>query len=58
MIVAEIHNIKQKDLEIYTQSLEFILKSKLYKLMLKNNYKLVNWIQSDFVFVRKNLRIK
>ena len=58
VIVAEIHNIKQKDLEIYTQSLEFILKSKLYKLMLKNNYKLVNWIQSDFVFVRKNLRIK
>lgn len=58
VVVAEIHNIKQKDLEIYTQSLDFILKSNLYKLMLKNNYKLVNWIQSDFVFVRKNLRIK
>ena len=58
VIVAEIHNIKQKDLEIYTQSLDFILKSKLYKLMLKNNYKLVNWINSDFVFVRKNLRIQ
>ena len=58
VVVAEIHNIKQKDLEIYTQSLDFILKSKIYKLMLKNNYKLVNWIQSDFVFVRKNLRIK
>jgi len=58
VVVVEIHNIKQKDLEIYTQSLDFILKSKIYKLMLKNNYKLVNWIQSDFVFVRKNLRIK
>ena len=58
VVVAEIHNIKQKNLEIYTQSLDFILKSKIYKLMLKNNYKLVNWIQSDFVFVRKNLRIK
>ena len=58
VVVAEIYNIKQKDLEIYTQSLDFILKTKIYKLMLKNNYKLVNWIQSDFVFVRKNLRIK
>jgi len=58
VVVAEIHNIKQKNLEIHTQSLDFILKSKIYKLMLKNNYKLVNWIQSDFVFVRKNLRIK
>ena len=58
VVIAEIHNIKQKDLEIYTQSLDFILNSKIYKLMLKNNYKLVNWIQSDFVFVRKNLRIK
>jgi len=26
--------------------------------MLKNNYKLVNWIHSDFIFVRNNLRIK
>lgn len=58
VVVAEIHNIKQKDLEIYTQSLDFILKSNLYKLMLKNNYKLVNWIHSDFIFVRNNLRIK
>ena len=58
VVIAEIHNIKQKDLEIYTQSLDFILKSNLYKLMLKNNYKLVNWIHSDFIFVRNNLRIK
>ena len=47
-----------KKLSEFLRSLDFILKSKIYKLMLKNNYKLVNWIQSDFVFVRKNLRIK
>ena len=33
------------------------MKSKLYKLMIKNKYKLVNWVQSDFVFVRNNLKL-
>ncbi len=58
VIVVEIHDIGQKKLEIYTQSLNYILKTKIYKLMVKNNYKLVNWIHSDFVFVKNNLRIK
>ena len=57
VVVAEIHDINQKKLEIYTQSLGYIMKSKLYKLMIKNKYKLVNWVQSDFVFVRNNLKL-
>lgn len=57
VVVAEIHDINQKKLEIYTQSLNYILKSKLYKLMIKNKYKLVNWVQSDFVFVRIDIKL-
>ena len=32
-------------------------KSKIYKLLIKNNYKLINWINSDLVFIHKNSKI-
>jgi hypothetical protein len=53
-IVAECHDLEQEKLEIYNQSIEKVISHKLYKLLLENNYKLINWVNSDLIFVRKN----
>ena len=52
VIVTEITDTTINDLEIYNQSFDFILKSNLYKLLTKKNYKLVNWVNADLVFVK------
>ena len=54
VIVTECHDLNQEKLEIYNQNIERILQNKLYKLLIMNNYKLINWINSDLVFVKKN----
>lgn len=56
MIVTECLNIKKK-LETQNQSLKFILNSKIYKLLKRNNYNLINWVNSDLVFINKNSQI-
>ena len=58
VIVIEIHNLNQKSLEIYNQSINFVLNSDIYKLLEKNKYKLINWVNSDFVFVKNNIDLK
>ena len=58
VIVSEITDISQPSLEIYNQSIDYIINSKIYKLLIENNYKLINWINSDLVFVKKNLKLK
>jgi FkbM family methyltransferase len=57
MIVTECLNLKAKKLETQNQSLQSILKSKIYKLLKKNNYSLINWVNSDLVFIYKNSKI-
>ena len=57
LIVAECIDVNQYKLETHTQSLDYILNTNLYKLLEQNNYKLINWVNSDLVFVRKNLEI-
>ncbi len=52
VIVTEITDAKIDNLELYNLSLEYILNSNLYKLLIKNDYKLVNWINADLIFVR------
>ena len=52
MIVTEITDTKIKDLETYNLSLESITKTNLYNLLIRNNYKLINWVNADLVFVR------
>ena len=32
-------------------------KSEVFKLLKKNNYKLINWVNSDLVFVNKKFKI-
>ncbi len=56
-IVIEIINTKNKRIETQNQNLEYILKSKVYKLLIKNNYKLINWVNSDLVFINKRANI-
>jgi len=53
VIVTEYTDMSQEKLEILTQSLDYLLNTNLYKLLIKNNYKLVNWVNSDLVFIRK-----
>ena len=56
-IVIEILNTSNPEIETHNQSLDFILKSNVFKLLKKNNYKLINWVNSDLVFVNKKFKI-
>ena len=40
--------------EFYGHKIENIMSSKIYKFMKNRNYKLVNWIHDDLVFISKN----
>jgi hypothetical protein len=54
VLVVESTDTNQKKLEMYNQSIDFITKSKVYNLIVKNGYKLINLIHSDLVFVRND----
>ena len=54
VIVAETTDTTIKDLETYNLSLDKILNSKLYQLLIANGYKLINWVNSDLIFIKKN----
>lgn len=51
LIILELIDPKIK--EFYFGNIEIILNSNIYKYMIKNEYKLVNWIHDDLVFVPK-----
>ena len=57
MIVTEITDTNLKNLEVYNFSIENILETKLYKLLIEKNYKLVNWVNADLIFVKKNFQL-
>ena len=57
VIVIEIHDLSQKKLEIYNQSLDFVINSNIYKLLTNNGYKLINWVNSDFVFALEDFNL-
>ena len=54
VIITECIDLSQKKLEMYNQSLNFITNTSIYKLLTGNDYKLINWVQSDLIFVRKD----
>lgn len=58
IIVTECLNLKSKKLETQNQSLKYILNSKIYKLLIRNNYNLINWVNSDLVFVYNKSKIR
>ena len=57
VIVVEYTDLQQQKLEIYNQSLESIVKSKIYNLLINRNYKLINWVNSDLIFARNDFKI-
>jgi len=58
LIVTECHDLTQKKAEIYNNNIDFIQSHKVYKLLNENNYKLINWVNSDLVFCRKDFSEK
>tara|TARA_E500000178_G_C16683081_1_gene600226 strand:+ start:1 stop:693 length:693 start_codon:yes stop_codon:yes gene_type:complete len=56
-IVIELLNTKNKRIETQNQDLQFILRSKIYKLLSSNNYKFINWVNADLIFFHKNSKI-
>ena len=54
LIVTECTDMNENKLETYTQSLDYIMNTNLYKLLEKNEYRLINWVNSDLVFVKRN----
>tara|TARA_B110000438_G_scaffold300409_1_gene352739 strand:+ start:89 stop:781 length:693 start_codon:yes stop_codon:yes gene_type:complete len=54
VIVLELLNKNLHKIEMYNQSIDFVIKSDIYNLLLNNNYKLINWVHSDLVFVRND----
>tara|TARA_E500000178_G_C16948635_1_gene720094 strand:- start:279 stop:971 length:693 start_codon:yes stop_codon:yes gene_type:complete len=56
-IVIELLNTKNKKIETQNQDLDFILKSKIFKLLIKNKYKFINWVNSDLIFFHQDSRI-
>ena len=53
IIVCENTDLSQNNLETQDINIKKIFKSKLYKLMTDNKYKLINIVNSDLVFCRK-----
>lgn len=58
LIITECHDLSQKKAEIYNNNIDFIQSHKVYKLLNENNYKLINWVNSDLVFCRKDFNEK
>ena len=56
LIVVEFLEKKLDIVEIFKQSLDSVIKSNIYNLLTKNDYKLVNWIHSDLIFVKNNFK--
>ena len=54
VVVLELLNDKVDKMEMYKQSIEMVMKSNIYNLLLKRGYKLINWIHSDLIFVNNN----
>lgn len=53
MIVIELINLNFKKIETQNQDVNFIFRNKIYKLLIRNNYKLINWVNSDLIFYRQ-----
>ena len=54
VIIIEYLDLKIEKLEINYFNLENVLNSEIYKLMITNGYKFVNWLHSDLIFVHNS----
>ena len=51
--IVSIEFIKPNIKEFYQHNIKDIEKSNIYKFMISKNYKLINWIHDDLVFISK-----
>jgi hypothetical protein len=58
IIVTEITDTDIKDLEIYNLTLENIINTNLYKLLIKKDYKLINWVNADLIFIKNTSKLQ
>ena len=58
VIVTEITDSSIKDLETYNLSRDRVVNTDVYKLLIKNNYRLINWINSDLIFIQNNRSLR
>ena len=52
VVILEFINPKVK--EFYQHNILSITSSKIYKYMIRKNYKLVNWVHDDLIFLQKS----
>ena len=53
LVVLEFIDIKIK--EYYMNKIDNIISSEIYNFMIKHNYKLINWVHDDLVFVPNSI---
>ena len=56
IIVIEFLDKSLKKIEIKNFNLDNIVNSEIYKLMIKNDYHMVNWLHSDLIFAHNEFR--
>ena len=56
VIIVEFLDLEVNKWEIPYNNLENVLQSDIYNYLIDNNYKLVNWVNGDLVFVQKNFK--
>ena len=57
VIVVEFLDMNLKKIDVINFNAESIFNSSVYKYMIESNYKLVNWVHSDLVFVSNKFEI-
>lgn len=56
IIVIEYLDMSLEKIEIKNFNLENIINSEIYKLMIENEYHMVNWLHSDLIFAHNSFR--
>ena len=56
LIIVEFLDLEAIKWEIPNNNLDNVLKSEIYNFLINKNYKLVNWVNGDLVFIQNNLR--
>ncbi len=56
VIIVEFLDLEANKWEIPYNNLENVLKSEIYNYLVNKNYKLVNWVNGDLVFIKSNFK--
>ena len=56
VIIVEFLDLEANKWEIPYNNLENVLKSEIYNYLINKDYKLVNWVNGDLVFIKTNFK--